>query len=87
MQNFHHSSSCGAASEAGKQSPALFEQVAWEEVLVHPLMQQELRPAGVLLAVPVLRWAVTLAQSLLGTQELLDPELLRMAAICSRTLP
>lgn len=65
----------------------MFKQVAWEAVLEHPLVQQELSPAGVLLAVPVLRWAVTLAQSLLGTQEPLDPELLRMAAVCSRTLP
>ena len=61
--------------------------MAQEAIPGHSLMWQDLSPAGGLLAVPVPEWAVTLPQGLLGTWELLDPELLRMAAVSSQALP
>lgn len=39
------------------------------------------------LAVPVPAWAVTLPQGLLGTQEPLDTQLLKTAALSSQALP
>lgn len=56
-------------------------QGAWEAVPVHLLVQQDLSPAGGLPAVPVPGWAMALPRGLPGTQEPLDPELLRMATI------
>lgn len=71
----------------GQRARKAAEQAAWEAIPVRPLVRQDLSPLGGLLAVPVPGWAVTLPQGLLRTQELLDPELLRTAAISSQALP